>query len=229
MLAVHIDNLLFLLLVGAAGLMRLLAKRGASPPGEDDTSPPPSQNPPPLPRQEFQTDEERIRKFLEALGQPASSQPPAPIKPRTVPPAVTEIQRRNLAETSRAPRRRNVLNPLPPLTTVPTAEVPRRVTLPRQMTMPANKSATFDSPPPVPSVYEVQGFAPPLPAAAPRPAVINPVEAYAIANPSLPLAGSNAELIAFLKTSAALRQAIVLREIFGPPRSLQPFDQAGNL
>ena len=40
--------------------------------------------------------------------------------------------------------------------------------------------------------------------------------------------GSRSDLAALLASPAGLRQAIILREVFGPPRSLQPFDLVGS-
>src|SRR5438309_11957541 len=87
----HFENLLFILLVAVAFLFQLLT-RAAKKAGESSSetnrrSTPPPPAPPPVPRAAMQTDEERIRKFLEALGQPATSKPPPPIVPRTdIPP-----------------------------------------------------------------------------------------------------------------------------------------------
>jgi hypothetical protein len=155
------------------------------------------------------------------LGQPPSSHPPPPVKPRAMPLAPTEIQPRPLQETARAARRRNVLNRLPPLTTTPAPEAPRRITLPRPKTAPSPGSTTFDPSP----IFELQENTPTLPATP----IVRPVEVYAVATQSATPVGSKSDLISLLKTPEALRQAIILREIFGPPRSLQPFDLAGNL
>src|SRR5437879_42926 len=88
MAALHLDNLLFILLIAMAVLLRLLASKAGEPkkesqqPGQASTS-----APPPLPRAPAESDEERIRKFLEALGQPTTSKPPPPATPRTnIPP-----------------------------------------------------------------------------------------------------------------------------------------------
>src|SRR6266545_6004819 len=89
MLAAHLENLLFLLLLVLAGLFQLLA-RAARKTSEDEgkpTSKPAPRMPKAIPRAPAQSDEERIRKFLEALGQPATSRPPPPVVPRTdIPP-----------------------------------------------------------------------------------------------------------------------------------------------
>jgi hypothetical protein len=216
--AAHFDSLIFLLLVGAAALMRFLAKKAGSSTEDDESPPPRIDTPPSLPRQESQTDEERIRKFLEALGQPTSSRPPPPVRPRTAPPIITQPQRPHLQDAERSERPRKVFNPLPPLTTVPPFEEPRRTTVAREMPTP---------PPPLESpLFEVQQDAPAPPPVAPT--VSELVEAFTAATQSTPVIGSKSDLLSFLKTPEALRQAIILREIFGPPRSLQPFDLAGN-
>src|SRR5438132_13306383 len=92
MLAAHLDNLLFLLFIAIAIFFQILtrvASKGRRRPGDTARrSTPPSQMSRPLPRDADETDEQRIRKFLEALGQPPTSKPPAPVAPRTdIPPS----------------------------------------------------------------------------------------------------------------------------------------------
>src|SRR5437763_3974647 len=89
MIAAHLDSLLFFLLVAVAVLFQFLAKT-AGKTGKDQskrisTSTP--RTPTPMRRAPAESDEERIRKFLEALGQPPQSKPPPPVVPRTdIPP-----------------------------------------------------------------------------------------------------------------------------------------------
>src|SRR5438105_8180910 len=90
MLAVSIDNLLFLLLIAVAALFQLLSK-AASKAGKSESNETPSlprpQTPRPIQRAPRESDADRIRKFLEALGQPPTSTPPPPVAPRTdIPP-----------------------------------------------------------------------------------------------------------------------------------------------
>src|ERR1051326_3004971 len=134
MLGAHLENLLFLLLLALAGLFQWLgrAARKTSKGEEEPTSKPAA----PIPRAPPQSDEERIRKLMEALGQPAASQPRAPVSPRI------DVPRRPLAPA------RSVAEPAPVKT----------------------------------------------------------------------------DLAILLASTSGLRDAIVLREIFGPPRSLQPLD-----
>ena len=82
MIAVSLDNLLFFLLIAVAALFQLLSKAiskaGKSDSNETSSSPRP-QTPRPIQRAPRESDADRIRKFLEALGQPPSSTPPPPV------------------------------------------------------------------------------------------------------------------------------------------------------
>src|SRR3989442_1517150 len=91
MLAAHLDKLLFLLFIAIAIFFQILTraatKAGRRPGDTRRRSTSSSQMSRPLSREPDETDEERIRKFLEALGQPTTSKPPAPVAPRTdIPP-----------------------------------------------------------------------------------------------------------------------------------------------
>src|SRR6266403_4101471 len=107
MIAAHLDSLLFFLLVAVAVLFQFLAKT-AGKPGKDQSkriSTPTPRTPTPMRRAPAESDEDRIRKFLEALGQPATSRPPPPVVPRT------NIPPRPLApvQPPRVPTARNIL------------------------------------------------------------------------------------------------------------------------
>src|SRR5438552_1237557 len=111
MAALHLDNLLFLLFVAIAILFQILtraATKGRRRPGDTTRrSTSPSQRSRPLTADTDQTDEERIRKFLEALGQPTTSKPPPPVAPRPT------YQRPTVLPHVPPPLK----SPLPPLTT----------------------------------------------------------------------------------------------------------------
>src|SRR5438876_6921641 len=85
MIAAHFENLVFLLLLAVAFLFQLLT-RAASKASRDQTKRTSTSTrgmPPPSPHAPTESDAERIRKFLEALGQPPTSRPPPPVVPRT--------------------------------------------------------------------------------------------------------------------------------------------------
>jgi hypothetical protein len=197
----HLENLLFILLIVMAGLFRLLASKAGetkkklqNPDQRSTTSPQLGESPR---RARVESDEERIRKFLEALGQPASSRPPPPVAPRT------NIPPRPLApvQPPRIPTARNILTDR------------------RRQVVETTKS-------PEPLAFGLHE-APSLPE---LPASIKPsVETHATAADSkIKLARTGIDIATFLRSPAGLRNAIVLREIFGPPRSLQPFDLIGS-
>jgi hypothetical protein len=63
----------------------------------------------------------------------------------------------------------------------------------------------------------------------PRSDIKLPEEADATpAESKMKAAYTSADVAKFLRSSTGQRNAIILREIFGPPRSLQPLDRAGS-
>lgn len=197
MLAAHLDNLLFLLFVAIAIFFQILtrvATKGRRRPGDTSRrSTSPSQVSRPIPREPDQSDEDRVRKFLEALGQPTTSKPPAPVAPRPT------YQRPTVLPHVSPPLR----SPLPPLTTRPP-----------------------DLPGETPA-FEVQQGPPPLESV---PMIKSAAEAYAIATQPISKAlETKIDLATLLRSTSGLRDAIILREIFGAPRSLQPLDLVGTV
>ncbi len=176
----------YVLLVLFVVLVRwLLSKAKQADTRQGPPSPPPSR---PISRGgETQTEEERVRRFLEALGQPPGTTPPKVVpRRRAVPP--------------------KIFPQLPPLTAVPPP-------LPRE---------TASMPPPFP-VETTVWQAP----AAPAPAF----EVHDVARQTRGetaevrrRAASRLDSRIRLGTREDLRNAIILREIFGPPRSLQSLD-----
>src|ERR1700732_460316 len=110
--AAHLDNFLFLLFVAVAIFFQLLtraAKTGRRPGGDTKRR---STTPPQTPRPttgQAETDEDRIRKFLEALGQPTTSKPPPPVAP-----GPTYQEPMVLPRVEPQPVKRSILSPLPP-------------------------------------------------------------------------------------------------------------------
>jgi hypothetical protein len=210
--ALHLDNLLFLLLVAVALLFRWLASKAGGAGKESNEREPRSTSTPPASqlerRAQTQSEEERIRKFLEALGQPAGSRPPGPAQPRTnIPPRpVAPVQApREMVAFPRTPKR--------------TPALPKRV---QQPGPPPSQEKLFRAPPP--AVVEL----PPVGSEPPPPLLAIPVAAQAAVTDVKKAAPPQTELIALLRSPAGLRNAVVLREIFGPPRSLQPLHRIGS-
>ena len=208
--ATHYDNLLVLLFFGIAIFFQLLSSAAAkNRKRRDDTrrgSTSPSQRSGPLSTEQDETDEERIRKFLEALGQPTTSKPPPPVAPRTdIPPRpVAPIQPPPSMRPFSFPERR-----LPP------EERRKSVVVLHEAT-----------PAPTAAFKEQERTAP-----EPSPSVVKAAEeAYAIiTQPISKSTDSKIDIVTMLRSTSGLRDAIVLREIFGPPRSMQPFDLVGSV
>jgi hypothetical protein len=184
-----------LLIIVMITLVRWLIQKGKEA-GQNtqSPSPPPTPNRPIERGSETQTEEERVRKFLEALGQPTGTTPPKvtprkrPVQPQIFP---------------RLPRLKTAPPPLPemPATQV-TAPPPLPVELPGQWSAPAQS----------PDFFQVRDV--------PRQTSSEPA-------PETRRATAAARLK--LGTPQDLRAAIVLREIFGPPRGLQPLDSVSVL
>src|SRR4051812_48523143 len=185
-----------ILIFAAIGFVRWLTQKAND---SNDVSRPPAPPPAdPIPRSNPQTEEERIRRFLDALGQPRGAQPPPPVARRTTVP-------RPVAQVPPLVR-----SPLPPLKTVPPP-------------LPSGFEP-IQRPPPMAEEAKPQ-FLAPRPATEPRFEIRplgesedQPRRADKVARPDL------SSFAGRLKTAQSLRDAIVLREILGPPRSLQPVE-----
>jgi hypothetical protein len=209
MIAAHLDNLLFLLLVAVAVLFQFLAKT-AGKAGKDQTkrtSTPIPRTPAPMRRAPTESDEDRIRKLLEALGQPPTSRPPPPVVPRT------DIPSRPLAP---------VQPPISPFSQL------------RRMRKPEVIPKEIPAPRTVGGMAEI---APPKITAAPAFKVHEgrPIEPQAITKAPLAVYASvakdeesKAHIAILLASRSGLRDAIVLREILGPPRGLRALEFIGT-
>jgi len=223
MLAVSVDNLLFILLIAGAALFQLLSK-AVTKTGKNQsnkTSPPPTpQKPPPGRRAPAGSDADRIRKFLEALGQPPTSTPPPPVAHRA------DVPPRPLAPVQ------------PPLV------IPRGWGLSREQRTKRDTARTGSPPPGMPGdvaerfprqatpLFEVHKGSLPVEFEN-LPSIKTSIEAVATpearhgTSPSdwrtfgVAKGGdSRSDIALLLRSNSALRQAIILREIFGPPRGL---------
>jgi len=218
MLAVSLDNLLFFLLIAFAALFQLLSKAVSKSKKESDETPrsPTPNMPPPIRRVPAESDADRIRKFLEALGQPPSSTPPSPVLPRT------DIPPRRLAPVQPPPV-------IPGVWRLP-REQRQKPDVTQRESRPLEQPSRFQEvvPPPVPGpatpgfeVHEalaVELQQPPL--------IKTPSEAYAApkAFGVAKRADSKANIVTLLVSKSSLREAILIREILGPPRGLQEID-----
>jgi hypothetical protein len=218
MIAFSLDNLLFILLIAVAALFQLLSKTiskaGKSDSNETSSSPRP-ETPRPIQRAPRESDADRIRKFLEALGQPPTSTPPPPVAPRTDVP----------------PRR---LAPVQPPPVIPGAwrlpreqrekpDVAQRESAPLEQPSHLQEIVPPPIPPPAAQAFEVHEA---LPVELQQPPIIKtPAEAYAAATQAVAKrADFTMNIATLLVSKSGLREAILLREILGPPRGLQAFD-----
>jgi hypothetical protein len=201
-----LDNLLFLLLIAAAALFQLLSKvlSKASKNPTNKTSPS-STLEKQAPVRRAQSDAERVRKFLEALGQPTSSTPPQPVLPRT------DIPPRPLA-------------PVQPPPVIPGAwRIPRDQRRQRPPEQPARVGKSSVSPLPAAAVpsFDIDEVASVLAVQEQRIAKTR-VESDPAATRAVGKGEDlKAEIATLLASQSGLREAIMLREIFGPPRGLQ--------
>jgi hypothetical protein len=217
MIAFSLDNLLFLLLIAVAALFQLLSKtisKAKKSDSNETSSLPSPQIPRPIQRAPRESDADRIRKFLEALGQPPSSTPPSPVLPRTnIPPRpLAPVQPPPaLSRVWRLPRER-AEKPDVSQTESTRIEQPGRLQQIVPPPVPAPAAATFE-------VHEA------LPVE-PQPSIIKtPVESDATASQVVAKrAGSKRDIATLLGSKSSLREAILIREILGPPRGLQAMD-----
>jgi hypothetical protein len=205
MIAAHLDSLLFLLLVAVAVLFQFLAK-AAGKTGKDQTkqtSTPIPRTPKPMRRAPTESDEDRIRKLLEALGQPPTSRPPPSVVPRT------DIPPRPLAP---------VQPPISPFSQLRREKSRKREITRKEIPPPPTVRGTEKM---VPSAFEVQERSFPI---APRP-ILAPAETDAGVTPKIPkVEVRRTDIATLLASTSGLRDAMILREILGPPRGLRMLD-----
>ncbi len=207
------QNIIFIIIAAIIGISRLVSRISEESKkqsqGRRQPPPQPPQTPQPIRRIQPKTDEERVREFLEALGQPAGAAPPPKAQPRT------QIPPRPLAPVQ------------PPASMRPFAKPAFRTWREQAKEIVVLQQPTKIAPPEIKPVV-----VPPVPAEAKEPgAWIAQEEAQTGAATKLAIAraddqpsvraSADAVWKRTLRSPDALRTAIVLREIFGPPRGVQ--------
>lgn len=197
------DTLIFFVLAALALIFKWLTSKAEKSQAEKETRGPesalPNEQAPPL-RPAPQSEEERVRRFLEALGMPPGTQPPPVRQRRVVTPSVPSAP-----PAQRSKVKRTFVQPLPPL-----------VTRPEDLGPPPLLTA----PPPLPAIVSVAPASPEIEAPSPLlPAFVPALRPPAARNPIAVIS-----LGATLRSPGSVRRAIVLREVLGPPRGLQPVD-----
>ncbi len=210
MIAVNLDNYLFILLVVVAGLFQFLAKVAAKKSKDQTKRASPPRTAAPLQPMPTQSSEDRIRKLLEALGQPPTSTPPPPVVPRT-----------NIPPRPLTP----VKPPMSPLSQLRRDKARKREATPKEIPPPPLvKRAEKIPPPEIPAapLFEVYKGRSPI---TPAPISKTPGQPYAA---DMRRATKDDEartsIAVLLASSSGLRDAVILREILGPPRGLRAID-----
>jgi hypothetical protein len=172
------------------------------------TSIPPT--PAPLQRGPTESDEDRIRKLLEALGQPPTSRPPPPVVPRT------DIPPRPLAP---------VQPPTSPFSQLRREKPRKREATPKEIPTPKSvRGGEERAPPNITGAPAFEVHEAPLPIAS-APIFKAPAEAYAGEIRTIAKTEERrADIATLLASTSRLRDAVILREILGPPRGLRVID-----
>jgi hypothetical protein len=213
----HIDqNIIFIIIAAIIGISRLVsriseeskkqAQRRRQPPQPPHPQP---EMPQPIQRTRPKTDEERVREFLDALGQPAGTAPPPKIQPRT------QIPPRPVAPVQ------------PPASMRPFGKPEFRTWREQAKEIVVLQQPTKIAPPQikrvVPSIVPAEANEPGTWIAqeeAQSGAATKMASARKDDQPSI-RASATAIWKQTLRSSEGVRTAIVLREIFGPPRGVQ--------
>ena len=198
-------QIIVFIIFGVIAIFNWLIRQGSKQGGGrvDKGSPPftPVRRVRPIQVQSTESEEERTRKFLEALGVPSTTEPPRRIV-RPVQQTVSPAQPRS----QELPREGKV--------------IPKQVMVARKAYVP---------PPPVPAIPQsvpplrlpqlaTASYEPVLPLMAPTAGITVP--SSSISPDDVPPANLT-DLQSLLRSPSSIRSAILLKEILGPPKSLQ--------
>jgi hypothetical protein len=207
------QNIIFIIIAAIIGISRLVSriseesKKQSQRRGQPPQRPPPQPGiPQPIQRTRPKTDEERVREFLEALGQPAGAAPPpkaqprAQIPPRPLAPVQPPASMRPFAKpvfrTWKEQAKEIVVLQQPAKAAPP--EI-RRIVVPPE----ANEPGAW--------VEQAQAQ------------IAAPTKIAIARTDDQPSVRASADTVwkQALRSPDAARTAIILREIFGPPRGVQ--------
>lgn len=190
-------------------ILRMIA--AASKQGNQQPRTPASQTP-----QRTESDEERLRRFMEAVGLPPGSAPPPAVKPRPAAQA--------------GPL--HPVTPPNPLVTIPgqLRRVPPAMSAPRQQPPPIRAAQPAGVPAAQAAAAPATRHVAPV-----EPVTLKPLTPWVPETPEALLAAGKAEgapaakpqnieaagLLARLRDPSAIRNAIILREVLGLPKALQ--------
>jgi hypothetical protein len=209
----HFDqNLIFIIVAAVIGVSRLVTRirenareqsQRRNQQGQQQAQP----LSPPISRSRPKTDEERVREFLEALGQPAGTTPPPKVQPRT------DIPPRPVAPISPPPLPR----PFSPVLVKPMLEKRRKILAPSS-TAPATAPVT-SSEADEPGAWLREDEKIETAAAKLQEAERTAAEYGVAPRDETAMNWKNA-----LRSRESVRAALVLREILGPPRALRELE-----
>ena len=206
------QNIIFIIIAAIVAISRLVSRisEESKKQSQRRRQPPPPQPelPQPIQRTRPKTDEERVREFLEALGQPAGAAPPPKVLPRA------QIPPRPLAPVQ------------PPASMRPFAKPVFRTWKEQAKEIVVLQQPAKAAPP------EIRRIAvpPPVPAEANEPGTwIEQAQTAAGTKTAIartddqPSVRASADTVwkQALRSPDAARTGIILREIFGPPRGVQ--------
>jgi hypothetical protein len=209
------QNIIFIIIAAIIGISRLVSRISENARKQDQRKPPPraraQPTTQPVPRTPPKTDEQRVREFLEALGQAPGSTPPAKVQPRT------QIPPRPVAPVQ------------PPASMRPFAK-PEFRTWREQ----AKEIVVLQQPAKIASPEIKRVVVPPIVAAAgenepgawiapEQPQTGTATKMASARTDDQPSVRASADTVwkQALRSPNAARTAIILREIFGPPRGVQ--------
>ena len=221
------DNLPVIILVGLFALGKWLLTNAGKSTSENGGVQPPNAGPPPQrPRtQPSETDEERMRRFMEALGLPAQATPPAKVEPRPAqpPPPLPQIQK-SAPEPLTPAQKRFKERPARRSEGRPARRADHKGIAPELAPMipmdPIAKVASVSETAPSMEVTSIPSinFGSPVEDAEDAVSAAGNVDRLQSAEPTQ---RGRTAFRGQLRGSAALRKALVMREILGPPKALQ--------